>query len=82
MDHFARALTDHSLAILGAGLMLVFSTIAGSSAENCQQLEALATQYANVALTGEQKRLSGRWWLGTRHIVSAAHTAEFPSLKN
>ena len=74
MDHFARALTDHSLAILGAGLMLVFSTIAGSSAENCQQLEALATQYANVALTGEQKRLKRQMvaWYST-HCIRSAH---------
>jgi hypothetical protein len=58
MDHVARALKHHYLAfaILGAGLVLAFSSIAGSSAENCQQLEALATQYAGVALTDEQKQ--------------------------
>ncbi len=57
MNHFARALMYHSLAILSAGLILVFSSIAGPGAEYCQQLEALAAQYAGVALTGEQKQL-------------------------
>jgi hypothetical protein len=57
MGHFARAIMYHSLAILSASAILAFSPIAGSSAENCQQLEALAAQYAGVALTDEQKQM-------------------------
>jgi hypothetical protein len=57
MDHFARALAHDSLAILCVGVILASSSIAGLSAENCQQLEALATQYAGVALTGDQKQV-------------------------
>jgi hypothetical protein len=73
MDHFARALMYRSLAILSAGLILVFSSIAGLSAENCQRLEALAAQYAGVALTGEQKQFKRKMvsWYSTHCIRHA-----------
>jgi hypothetical protein len=57
MDHFARAVMFHSLATLSAGVILALSSMTGLSAENCQQLEALAVQYAGVALTDEQKQV-------------------------
>lgn len=73
MDHFTRALIYHCLAALSAGLILAFSSTAGLSAENCQQLEALATQYAGVTLTGEQKQLKRKMvaWYATHCIRHA-----------
>lgn len=73
MDYFARPLMCHSLAILSAGLILAFSSIAGLTAENCQQLEALATQYAGVALTSEQKQQKRKMvaWYSTHCIRHA-----------
>jgi hypothetical protein len=73
MDHFARALVYHFLAILSAGVILAFSSIAGLSTENCQQLEALAAQYAGVALTDEQKQVKRQMvaWYSTHCIRHA-----------
>jgi hypothetical protein len=73
MNNFVRALMDHSLSILAAGLILAFSSIAGLSAENCQRLETLAAQYAGVALTVEQKRLKRKMvaWYSTHCIRHA-----------
>ncbi len=57
MDHFPNALARQSRAVLSAGLLLAFSSNAAISAGNCEQLEALANQYAGVQLTGEQQQL-------------------------
>jgi hypothetical protein len=57
MDHFPNPLARQYLAALSAGLILAFSSNAALSAENCQRLEILASQYAGVDLTSAQKQL-------------------------
>jgi hypothetical protein len=73
MDHFLRVLARPSVAALSAGLVLAFSSHAALSAESCEQLEALANQYASVALTSEQKELKRKMvaWYST-HCVRQA----------
>ena len=67
MDRVPSALARQSRAVLSAGLILAFSSSAALSAEGCQQLEALATQYAGVELTGAQKQLERKMaaWYST-----------------
>jgi hypothetical protein len=67
MDHFLRALARQSCAVLSAGLLLALSLNAASSAESCQQLEALANQYAGVELTSTQKQFKRKMvvWYST-----------------
>lgn len=57
MDHLPRALASQSRAVLCAGLILAFSSNAAFSDENCRRLEALASRYAGIDLTGAQKQL-------------------------
>lgn len=73
MDHFTSAIARQSCAVLSAGLILAFSSNAAFSAENCQQLEALANQYAGVELTSAQKQLKRKMavWYST-HCVRHA----------
>jgi hypothetical protein len=73
MDHFPRAFARPSLAALSAGLILAFSSNAALSAESCGRLEALATQYAGVELTGTQKQLKRKMvvWYSTHCIRHA-----------
>jgi hypothetical protein len=79
MDHFRSPLARQPLAVFIVGIILAFSSNAGSSgeipsAENCQRLEVLATQYSGVELTGEQKQLKRKmvaWYSG--HCVRHAH---------
>ncbi len=56
MYHFpgARLL---SYGVLPAGLILAMSGNAARATENCERLEALSNQYANVELTSAQKQI-------------------------
>ncbi len=74
MDHVPSALARQSRAVLSAGLILAFSSNAAFSAENCQRLEALATQYAGVELTSAQKQLKRKMvvWYSTHCIRRAS----------
>ena len=56
MDRFPGMLALQCRAALSVGLILAFSCNVASSAENCERLEALANQYAGVALTSAQKQ--------------------------
>ena len=67
MDRFSGMLALQCRAALSVGLILAFSCNVASSAENCERLEALANQYAGVALTGAQKQLKRKMvtWYST-----------------
>jgi hypothetical protein len=67
MDHVPSALARQSRAVLSVGLILAFSSNAAFSAENCQRLEALATQYAGIELTSAQNHLKRKMvvWYST-----------------
>jgi hypothetical protein len=74
MDRFPSALARLSLAALSAGLILAFSSNAALSVENCERLEAIASQYAGVELTIAQKQLKRKMvvWYSvhcTRHAL-------------
>jgi hypothetical protein len=56
MDHFLRALPRQSRMAFATGLILALSSNAAPSAESCEHLETLASQYAGVELTSEQKQ--------------------------
>jgi len=73
MDRFPSAFARQSVAALSAGLILVFSSNAAFSAESCERLEALASQYAGVELTNEQKQMKRKmvvWY--SRHCAHHA----------
>jgi hypothetical protein len=57
MAELASALARQSRAVLSVGLILASSSNAALSAENCTRLEALASQYEGVELTGAQQQL-------------------------
>ena len=76
MDHFPSVLARQCRAALSAGLILAFSCNAALSAENCQQLEALANQYAGVELTVIRSSSSAKWLARTRRIACTARLAE------
>jgi hypothetical protein len=57
MAHFPRALARHSRAALSVGPILALTSNAALSAESCERLRALATQYSAVELTSAQKQL-------------------------
>jgi hypothetical protein len=73
MDRFPSALARTFLAALSAGLMLALNSNAAVSTENCQQLEALAAQYAGVELSSDQKQLKRQMvaWYSTHCIRHA-----------
>jgi hypothetical protein len=72
MKHILGALVYHFGAALCGGL-LVFSSTAAFSGENCQRVEALAHQYAGVQLTSDQKQIKRQMvaWYSTNCIRQA-----------
>lgn len=73
MDRFPRALARQSCAVLSAGIILALGSNAALSAESCERLEALASQYAGVELTIAQKQLKRKMvdWYSTHCIRQA-----------
>jgi hypothetical protein len=53
VDRTAR----HSRIVLAAGIFLTFASTGALADERCQQLEALARQYAGVSLTSAQQSM-------------------------
>jgi hypothetical protein len=74
MERFPRALARQSGAVLSAGIILAVCSNAARSAESCERLESLASQYAGVELTGAQKELKRKMvsWYSTHCIRQAA----------
>jgi hypothetical protein len=54
---FVDGAARHSRTALAAALMLGFASTAAFADERCQQLEALARQYAGVTLTSVQQQM-------------------------
>jgi hypothetical protein len=70
MDRLPSAFAGRSLAALSAGLILAFAWNATLSAQNCERLEAIASQYAGVELTSAQSQLKRKMvtWYSTHCI--------------
>jgi len=72
MNRLAVALVHYFGAALCGGL-LVLSSSAAFSSDNCRRLEALAQEYAGVQLTSEQKQVKRQMvaWYSTNCVRQA-----------
>jgi len=73
MDRLLRGLALSACMVLTVAPILASSSKPALSAENCERLEALASQYAGVELTSAQKQLKRKMvaWYATNCIRNA-----------